>query len=116
MSTFKYLELIGTSPNSIEEAMQSAVADAGKSISEIKWVEIDRINAVTRNLKEGDAEDKEFERRMRVAETLIKDKEIEGKTNANRPRIESPTPTNQPRVSRPMEPNTGTGTQGRGVV
>ena len=51
MSTFKYLELIGTSPNSIEEAMQSAVADAGKSISDIKWVEIDRINAQVREGK-----------------------------------------------------------------
>ena len=99
---------------------QESAARATKLTAEAQAVpvelEIDRINAVTRNLKEGDAEDKEFERRMRVAETLIKDKEIEGKTNANRPRIESPTPTNQPRVSRPMEPNTGTGTQGRGVV
>jgi hypothetical protein len=28
-------------------------------------------------------EDKEFERRMRVADTLLKEKAIEGKTNAN---------------------------------
>ena len=45
-------------------------------------LEIDKINAITRNLKEGDAEDKEFERRMRVAETLLKEKRIEGKNNA----------------------------------
>ena len=99
---------------------QESAARATKLAAEAQAVpvelEIDRINAVTRNLKEGDAEDKEFERRMRVAETLLKDKEIEGKTNVNRPRIESPAPTSQPRVSRPMEPNTGTGTQGRGVV
>ena len=99
---------------------QESVARATKLAAEAQAVpvelEIDRINAVTRNLKEGDAEDKEFERRMRVAETLLKDKEIEGKTNANRPRVERTTPTSQPRVSRPMEPNTGAGTQGGGTV
>ncbi len=37
---------------------------------------------------------------MRVAETLLKEKQIEGKTNANGPRT-TPTPTeSQPRVSR----------------
>lgn len=49
-------------------------------------VNIDLINAITRNLKEGDAEDKEFERRMKVAQTLLKEREIKGKENANEPR------------------------------
>ena len=40
-------------------------------------LEIDRIEAVTRNLKEGDAEDKEFERRLKVADTLLKEKELQ---------------------------------------
>ena len=79
-------------------------------------LEIDRINAITRNLREGDQEDKEFERRMRVADTLLKKREIEGKTNVNRPRTESTTSENQPRVPTPVEPNNGTGTQGGGVV
>ena len=99
---------------------QESAARATKLVAEAQAVpmevEIDRINAVTRNLREGDAEDKEFERRMRVAETLLKDKAIEGKTNVNQPRTESPAPTNQPRVPRPMEPNNRTGTQGGGVV
>ena len=99
---------------------QESAARATKLVAEAQAVpmevEIDRINAVTRNLKEGDAEDKEFERRMRVAETLLKDKAIEGKTNVNQPRTESPAPTNQPRVPRPMEPNNRTGTQGGEAV
>ena len=99
---------------------QESQARATKLSAEAQAVpmelEIDRINAVTRNLREGDQEDKEFERRMRVADTLLKKREIEGKTNVDRPRTESTTPENQPRVPTPMEPNNGTGSQGGGVV
>ena len=42
-------------------------------------LEIDRINAVTKNLKEGDSDDKEFERRLKVADRLLKERELEGK-------------------------------------
>lgn len=43
-------------------------------------LEIDKINAITRNLKEGDAEDKEFERRLKIADRLLKERELEGKS------------------------------------
>jgi len=47
-------------------------------------LQIDKINAITRNLKEGDQEDKEFERRLKVADVLLKESQIEGKRpNAN---------------------------------
>ena len=42
-------------------------------------LEIDKINAITRNLKEGDQDDREFERRMRVAETLLKEREVQAR-------------------------------------
>ena len=55
---------------------QESSARATKLAAEAQAVpmelEIDRISAVTRNLREGDQDDKEFERRMRVAETLLK--------------------------------------------
>ena len=99
---------------------QESQARAAKLAAEAQAVpqelEIDKINAVTRNLREGDAEDKEFERRMKVADTLLKEKQIQGKNNVNQPRTESPASTSQPRVSRPMEPNSGVGNQGGGVV
>jgi len=79
-------------------------------------LEIEKINAVTRNLREGDQDDKEFERRMKVADTLIKEKQIEGKRNANGPRTESPTPASQPGVPRNIPANNGAGSQGGGVV
>ena len=59
-------------------------------------LEIDRINAVTRNLREGDQEDKEFERRMRVADTLLKERQVKGKENVDRQRTpSSPEPSRQ---------------------
>ena len=37
-------------------------------------LEIEKIEAITRNLREGDEDDKEFERRMKVAEVALKEK------------------------------------------
>jgi len=42
-------------------------------------VEIKRIAALSKNLKEGDADDKEFERRAKVAELYLKEREIASK-------------------------------------
>ena len=47
-------------------------------------LEIDKIEAITRNLKEGDADDKEFERRLKVAEMVLKEKNIEAKGATSR--------------------------------
>ena len=37
---FKLIELTGTSPTSIEEAVQSAVAKASATIREMRWFEV----------------------------------------------------------------------------
>jgi hypothetical protein len=85
---------------------QESQARAAKLAAEAQAVpqelEIDKINAITRNLKEGDAEDKEFERRMRVADTLLKEKQIEGKNNVNGPRTTPAAAESQPRIQQPM--------------
>jgi hypothetical protein len=88
--------------NALNAQADESAARAQKLVAEAQAVpielEIDRINAVTRNLKEGDAEDKEFERRMKLAETLIKEKQVESKTNVDRPRV-----TNDiPEIQRPV--------------
>ena len=76
-------------------------------------LEIDKIEAITRNLREGDEDDREFERRMRVADALLKEKALQGKPNVNQPRTSEPTPINP----RPMgTPNSGTGSQGGGTI
>jgi hypothetical protein len=88
-------------------------------------LEIDKIEAITRNLREGDEDDKEFERRMRIAEVALKEKNINNQarrgatsrandTNRN----EQLSGANQPSVQRPVrqiglvgEPGQGTGGQ-----
>jgi hypothetical protein len=98
---------------------QESTARATKLAAEAQAVpqelEIDKINAVTRNLREGDAEDKEFERRMRVADTLLKERQIEGKNNVNRPRTKSPASEDQSRVSSPVEEDRQPREENRGV-
>jgi len=79
---------------------QESAARATKLAAEAQAVpmelEIDRINAVTRNLREGDQEDKEFERRMRVADTLLKERQVKGKENVDGQRTpSSPEPSRQ---------------------
>ncbi len=66
-------------------------------------LEIDRINAITKNLKEGDQDDKEFERRLKVADRLLKEKELEGKNpNANdQNRNEQPNRGSEQSIQRP---------------
>ena len=81
-----------------------------------KELEIDLINAITKNLKEGDQEDKEFERRLRVAETLLKERELIGKENANQQRTRNtPEPTRPPPLA-PMGPLRSVGAPDQGVV
>ena len=50
-------------------------------------LEIEKIEAVTKNLKEGNEEDREFERRLKVANTLLKEKELQTK---NQPKLAPP--------------------------
>jgi hypothetical protein len=83
-------------------------------------LEIEKLEAITRNLKEGDQEDKEFERRLKVADALLKEKQIEGKRpNANDTNRNDQIPrSNQPSVPNAVrqigltgEPGQGTGGQ-----
>jgi len=69
-------------------------------------LQIEKLEAITRNLKEGDQEDKEFERRLKVADALLKERQIEGKRpNANDTNRNQQVPNaNQPSVQRPVQP------------
>jgi len=39
-SVYKLIEMTGTSPNSIEEAVQNALARAGQSIRHLRWFQV----------------------------------------------------------------------------
>ena len=98
-----------------KESSARAVKIAVEANSIPTELEIDRINAVTRNLRVGDAEDKEFERRMKVADTLLKKQAIEGKQNDNRPRVETPVEPDRQPLQTEMETLAGTGTETTGA-
>ena len=85
-------------------------------------LEIDKIEAITRNLREGDEDDKEFERRMRIADIALKEKNINNQarrgatsrandTNRN----EQLSGANQQGVQRPVRQIGLVGEQGQGT-
>jgi hypothetical protein len=99
-----------------QESSARAVKLAVEADSVPKELEIDRINAITRNLREGDQDDKEFERRMRVADTLLKQQEIKGKTDANRQRTTGTTQASPRPTPTPVGPPRPVGTPDQGVM
>jgi hypothetical protein len=69
-------------------------------------LEIDKIEAITKNLQAGDQDDKEFERRLKVANAVLKDREVEAKLNANDSTGErSAGGANQPDIPAALRPN-----------
>ena len=107
-----------------QESQARATKLAAEAQAVPQELEIDKINAITRNLREGNAEDKEFERRMKVADTLIKEKSLQGKTNVNNAKgnatpagpSQQPLPRNIPAPAGPRGPSEPTGSQGGGII
>ena len=63
------------------QARAAKLATEAQTIPE--ELEIDKLKAVTTNLKEGTAEDKEFERRIKIADALLKERQVAVKERAN---------------------------------
>jgi hypothetical protein len=85
-------------------------------------LEIDKISAITRNLREGDADDREFQRRLKIAEVALKEKSLNNQENrgasprnANDTNRNEQLPSpNQPSVPRPVQQIGNAGGQSRG--
>jgi hypothetical protein len=85
-------------------------------------LEIDKIEAITRNLREGDADDKEFERRLKIADLALKEKSNNDKvrmigetTRANDTnRNEQPPQADQRSISNALGSLGGSGGQSQG--
>jgi hypothetical protein len=91
---------------------QESAARAAKLAAEAQAVpqelEIDRIKAITANLREGDQDDKEFQRRLEISKQLLKEREVAVKEG----NVEQPAPQAQPQAippaqPQPMQPNMG---------
>ena len=82
-------------------------------------LEIDKIEAITRNLAAGDEDDKEFERRLKIADLALKEKANNDKAGAtNRVndtnRTQEPRGPDQQRLQAALRSVGGTGGQGQG--
>ena len=73
-------------------------------------LEIDRIKAVTANLQAGDADDKEFQKRLEISKQLLKEREVAVKETGDVKATPEPQARPEPRaIPQPptMQPNTG---------
>lgn len=48
---YKKVELVGTSPNSIEDAVNNAIARAGKTVHNLRWFEVSELRGDIENQK-----------------------------------------------------------------
>ncbi len=83
-------------------------------------IEIELIEAITRNLREGDEDDKEFERRMKIGQLAIKEANLNNQRKSgdtprdnDTERNQQPTPTDQPSVQRSIRQIGLAGEQGQ---
>jgi len=87
--------------NALNGQAKESEARAMKAMAEAQAVpqeiEIDRIKAVTANLSAGDADDKEFQKRLKISEQLLKEREVAVKESNTQPE-----PTAQPQAQPPM--------------
>jgi hypothetical protein len=79
-------------------------------------LEIDRIKAVTANLKQGDADDKEFQKRLKISEQLLKEREVavkeKGLSNDNTTPVQPSNGAGQQGIPTPRPETRGIGSQG----
>ena len=40
---YKYIHIVGTSPNSIDDAVRDAITEATKTLNNIEWAELGRV-------------------------------------------------------------------------
>ena len=78
-------------------------------------LEIDRIRAISANLNVGDADDKEFEKRLKISEQLLKEREVavkenqQGKTNGNTAQPQRSNQPSQPSLRQNIQETRGIG-------
>ena len=70
-------------------------------------LEIDKIEAITKNLKEGDEDDKEFERRLKIADIALKERTLNNQASKGASSRANDTNRNEqlPRSNQPSVPN-----------
>ena len=47
--TYKVVEIVGSSPNSTDEAIRNAIAEAGKTLRHLDWFEVTQVRGYIRD-------------------------------------------------------------------
>jgi hypothetical protein len=88
------VEFKNSQTNALNGQAMESQARAGKLQNEAQAVpmetEIARIKAVTTNLKDGDADDKEFKKRLEISKQLLKEREVAVKEATTDPMVATP--------------------------
>tara|TARA_R110002020_G_scaffold224991_6_gene434937 strand:+ start:1029 stop:3071 length:2043 start_codon:yes stop_codon:yes gene_type:complete len=99
------LEFQKSQANALNSQAQESSARAAKleveTLVKPKEIEIDRLKAITTNLKAGTEDDKEFERRIKISDQLLKERDIavkEQNTQPTQPQQPAVTPIRPPVV------------------
>jgi hypothetical protein len=100
------LQFQASQTNALNGQAKESEARAMKAMAEAQAVpqelEIDRIRAVTANLQAGDADDKEFQKRLEISKQLLKEREVAVKEQGN---VEAtPTPQEPPMAQPEPQP------------
>jgi len=85
-----------------EESQARAVKYAVDAQLAPQELEINKIDAITKNLREGDEDDKEFERRLKIANIALKEKTLNNQASKGEPSRANDTNRNQ-QVPRPNQ-------------
>ncbi len=85
-----------------EESQARAVKYAVDAQLAPQELEINKIDAITKNLREGDEDDKEFERRLKIANIALKEKTLNSQASKGEPSRANDTNRNQ-QVPRPNQ-------------
>lgn len=67
MTTYKLIELVGTSPVSYEDAINNAVKDAQKTLHDLKWFEVVELRGHI-----GDEGVSEYQAKLKVAFKIVR--------------------------------------------
>ncbi len=70
-TTYKLVELVGVSENSVQEAIRSAVDRAGQTLHGMDWFEVTEIRGLVR-----DGHVAQFQVKLKVGFRILSDKEL----------------------------------------
>ena len=71
--TYKLIELVGVSPDSVQQAIRNAISRASQSLKGIDWFEMTEVRGLVR-----DGQVSEFQVKLKVGFRILSEQEMKG--------------------------------------